>query len=64
MNGIPDKLFLSVSDVATVLDCHRTTVTNMIADGRLRAFRIGPKCWRIPRYAVCELIGISKDNES
>jgi len=42
-----DDRFLSVTETADYLGVDRKTVQNMLTDGRLRAFTLGPRCLRI-----------------
>ena len=39
--------FLSVTEVAEYLGCDRLTVHNMLRDGRLQAWTLGPRMLRI-----------------
>jgi excisionase family DNA binding protein len=42
-----DDRFLSVTEVADYLGCDRITVRNMLKDGRLKAYTLGPRMLRI-----------------
>ena len=47
-----DAPALSVADVAKYLGVSSRTVRNMIADGRLRAYTLGPRILRLRRSEV------------
>jgi|SRR5215469_2394643 len=48
----PTPPFLTVKEVASLLRVTRLTIARMIEDGRLKAFRIGPRRWRILRDSI------------
>lgn len=51
-----DDAYLTVTEVADRLRVTRQAVYNWIADGRLRAVRVGGKSVRIPISSVDELL--------
>ncbi len=58
----PPRVAYSPESAAEALDLSRSTIYNMMADGRLPSFKIG-RCRRIPADAVqslvAELMGVA-----
>lgn len=52
MEQLPLKSMYRVDEVRKYLQVSRSTIYNMIADGRLEAIRIAGRTLRIPRAAV------------
>lgn len=59
MSELPQ--FLTVTQVAAVLQIHRRTVLHLINDGRIEAFRVG-KNWRVPRGTLENLSKAKRGN--
>lgn len=58
-----DETYLTVSEVSKRLRVTRQAVYNWIADGRLRAVKVGGKALRIPLSSVNELVQPVKPGE-
>jgi excisionase family DNA binding protein len=52
--GLP--ALLSIAQLTEVTGLSAKTIRRRIADGTLRAYRLGPRCIRIERDAVLELL--------
>jgi len=44
--------YLTVKDAARLLSLSRNTISRMIATGKLKAIKLGPRQIRIPRSAI------------
>ena len=51
---------LTVYEVAEMMAVGKNRVYELLADGKLKAFRLG-RVWKIPRQAVVEFIAINAD---
>jgi len=59
---LPKKELLRPDEVRRFLQVSRSTIYNMIADGRLEAKRIGGRTLRIPRESVEGLVVSTMDS--
>ena len=50
---------LTVPEVADILMVGRNTVYDLLAEGKLKGFRIGKKIWKVPRESLEQYIKTS-----
>lgn len=50
METVPKPRLYTLTQVSRMLGLHRTTVLELVAEGRLRSVRFGPRGWH--RFAV------------
>ena len=48
--------YLSIKEFAVLLKLHQNTVRRAIKAGKLQAFRIGNKCYRIPKSEIGKIV--------
>jgi excisionase family DNA binding protein len=53
------RAYVSVRALAAYLECDPRTITGLIADKVLHAFKVGRQ-WRIPIEAACELCHVER----
>ncbi|MBI2853301.1 MAG: helix-turn-helix domain-containing protein [Chloroflexi bacterium] len=53
----PERLTLTVAEVQKALGLSKSTVLNMIHEGRIRSVRAGSKRLLIPKSALAEFLG-------
>lgn len=55
-NEIYNKPFLTVEQVAEVLEFSKDTVYNLVRSGELKAVKLNPKAWRVKKQDLDDYI--------